>query len=62
MSALREQFKAFIRDDGGPTATEYGLMIAVICVAVIGALSAFGVHMGNLYTMLAGTVPTGSGT
>ena len=46
----------WLRSEDGPTATEYGVLIAVICVAVIGALSAFGEHMGNLYTILDNTL------
>ena len=56
MDIFVQHLRRFLRDDGGPTATEYGVMIAVICVAVIGALSAFGVHMGNLYTTLSATL------
>ena len=50
------------RSEGGPTATEYGVMIAVICVAVISALSGFGAHMDNLYTSIASTVPVTGGS
>jgi len=52
----------FLRADGGPTATEYAVLIAVICVAVISALSSFGVHMNNMYMSIASTVPTGAGS
>jgi Flp pilus assembly pilin Flp len=62
VNSFRKRANALLRSEDGPTATEYGVMIAVICVAVIGALSSFGVHMNNLYTALAGTVPTGSGS
>ena len=44
------------RTDDGPTATEYAVLLALISVAVIGALSAFGVHMDNLYAILDGTL------
>ena len=55
------QLKRLWRSEDGPTATEYAVLIAVICVAVIGALSSFGVHMDNLYTGIATTIPaTGS--
>ena len=46
----------WLRSDDGPTATEYGVLIALICVAVIGAMSMFGDHMGNLYSILDGTL------
>jgi Flp pilus assembly pilin Flp len=45
-----------LQSESGPTATEYAILIAVICVAVIGALSSFGVHMDTLYTDLSSTL------
>ena len=35
-------FKKFIRDERGATAIEYGLIAALIVVAVIGGISAVG--------------------
>ena len=52
----------FFKSDDGPTATEYAVLIALICVAVIGALSSFGVHMDNMYMSIASTVPAGGGS
>ena len=57
LACLLAQLKRFGRAEEGPTATEYAVLIAVICVAVIGALSSFGVHMDNLYTNINSTVP-----
>ncbi len=62
MSAWLDKMRLFWRSEEGPTATEYAILIAVICVAVIGALSSFGVHMDALYTSIAATVPTGGGS
>ena len=62
MHSCLKTFRRLLRSDDGPTAVEYAVLIAVICVAVIGALSQFGVHMDNLYTSIAGTVPVGSGS
>ena len=61
MKTTFQIIRQFLRSQDGPTATEYAVLIAVICVAVIGALSSFGVHMDNLYTSLAATIPVGSG-
>jgi len=61
LAPMIAQLRRFCRSESGPTATEYAVLIAVICVAVIGALSSFGVHMDNLYTSINSTVPvTGS--
>ena len=46
-----------LRFEDGPTAVEYAVLIAVICVAVIGALSSFGVHMDAIYSGVTGTMP-----
>ena len=62
MNAIRDRALAFLRSEEGPTATEYGVLIAVICVAVIGALSAFGSHMNNLYVAIDQTVPNVAGS
>lgn len=56
MNGFVQRVRRFIHSEDGPTAVEYGVLIAVICVAVIGALSAFGVHMDNLYTSLTTTL------
>lgn len=56
MSVLCRTMREFLRCESGPTATEYAILIAVICVAVIGALSSFGVHMDTLYTDLSSTL------
>lgn len=61
MSGINQIIRRFLRTQDGPTATEYAVLIAVICVAAIGALSSFGVHMDGLYNTLAATIPTGSG-
>jgi len=56
MNGLLKNVRVFIASEEGPTATEYGVLIAVICIAVIGALSQFGVHMENLYAALTTTL------
>jgi pilus assembly protein Flp/PilA len=58
MRAWRQRMGEFLRSEDGPTAVEYAVLIAVICVAVIGALSSFGVHMDNIYTSVTSTMPS----
>lgn len=60
MRFLLPRLHEFVCSEDGPTATEYGVLIALISMAVIGALSLFGVHMDNLYTMIDATVPVAS--
>ena len=59
MNAILKGLSRFLGSQDGPTVTEYAVMIAVICVAVIGALSTFGVGIENIYLGIASTVPTG---
>ena len=62
MCSFINRAAAFIRSEEGPTATEYAVLIAVICVAAIGALSGFGTKVGNIYTAVQSTMPTGGGS
>ena len=41
---------AFITKDDGATAIEYGLIAALVAVAIIGALTALGVDLTALFT------------
>lgn len=49
-------FKKFLNDDAGATAVEYGLIVALLAIAIMGAISAFGVGMSDLFTGLATTI------
>lgn len=43
----RVVMRSFIADEGGATAIEYGLIVALIAVAIIGSLAAMGGTSGN---------------
>ena len=62
MSVTCRSMRELLRSEDGPTATEYAVLIAVICIAVIGAMSNFGVHVDSIYSSLAGTMPTPGGS
>lgn len=49
-------FQELIRDESGATAIEYGLIAALIAVAIIGALSVLGTSLSDLFTGVADTV------
>ena len=53
MNALQTSVKRLLCDEGGPTATEYAVLIAVICIAVISTMSAFGDHVSSIYSAIA---------
>ena len=40
----------FVRDGSGATAIEYGLIAALIAVAIIGAARALGTQIGTTFT------------
>jgi pilus assembly protein Flp/PilA len=43
-------------DTGGATAIEYGLIVALIAVAIVSALQTLGVGTGSLYGQIDQTV------
>ncbi|MEO6199394.1 MAG: Flp family type IVb pilin [Sphingomicrobium sp.] len=50
MTAVRTCLRALKRDERGATAIEYGLIAALIVVAIVGALSGLGGGVGGLWT------------
>jgi pilus assembly protein Flp/PilA len=47
---MTQFFARFARDESGATAIEYGLIVALIAVVIIGAVTTLG---GNLNTTLS---------
>jgi len=46
-------FSAFLRDDSGATAIEYGLIAAGIAVVIIGAVNSVGANLSTTFTNIA---------
>jgi pilus assembly protein Flp/PilA len=44
------------RDDKGATAVEYGLMVALIAVAIIAAVTALGDGLFDLFNSVTGAI------
>jgi len=42
--------KKFLKDESGATAIEYGLIAALIAVAIVGALTTLGGGLNTLFT------------
>ena len=42
-----------LRDDRGATAVEYGLMVGLIAVVIIGAVTVFGLAVSDLFIIPA---------
>ena len=46
----------FLRSDEGATAVEYGLMVALIAVVIIGAVTLLGGNLNTMFTTIAGSI------
>lgn len=46
-------FARFLKDESGATAIEYGLIAALIAVAIIGGVSALGQNAGETFNTVA---------
>lgn len=53
MFALTQKF---IADESGATAVEYGLVAALISVAIVGALTVVGGDLGNVFNGIGDTL------
>jgi pilus assembly protein Flp/PilA len=52
--------RRLLADQGGATAIEYGLIVALIAVTAIGGISALGGGAGGMWTELASNVQNAS--
>jgi pilus assembly protein Flp/PilA len=46
----------FVRDESGATAIEYGLIAALIAVAIIGAVKLVGTNLSNTFSSISGNL------
>ncbi len=46
------------RETSGATAVEYGLIVACICLAIIGGLTLFANNTNGMYTNMSATIST----
>jgi pilus assembly protein Flp/PilA len=50
---MRSLLTRFLRDQAGATAVEYGLLVALICFALIEGLSMFTSSVGQAFNVAA---------
>jgi pilus assembly protein Flp/PilA len=50
---------SFFRNETGATAVEYGLLVALIAAVIIGAVTAFGTGLRDLFFQLVAMFPIG---
>jgi pilus assembly protein Flp/PilA len=44
-----ERIKNFFKDESGASAVEYGLLVALIAVVIIGAVTTVGTNLTNVF-------------
>jgi pilus assembly protein Flp/PilA len=57
MSNFTSAFKAFVADENGVTALEYGLIAALIGVVIASAASDIGTKLKAAFTFINGKLP-----
>lgn len=50
---MKSKLTAFLADDSGATAIEYGLIAAMIAVGLIVAMTTFGTNLTGLFNMVS---------
>ena len=55
MIAIRQTLRMLLADQRGATAIEYGLIAALIVIAMMGALSGLGGGVGGMWSNLSAT-------
>ncbi len=61
LSRLQRQVVDFLRNEDGPTAVEYAVMLALIIVVCITAITALGTNANNTFSYVSTQVgKTGS--
>ena len=58
---MRRLISRFLKCDSGATAIEYGLIAALVSVAIIVALTALGGSLNTLFTNISDTVAANAG-
>jgi pilus assembly protein Flp/PilA len=59
---MLEQVLRFLKDEDGPTAVEYAVMLALIIVVCIAAISTLGSNANGTFNLVATKVSTNSGS
>ena len=60
MKTLVKRMHSFLRSEGGPTVTEYAVMLALIIAVCIAGISLIGDKVESIFTTITGGLPTGS--
>nr|WP_315236582.1 Flp family type IVb pilin [uncultured Limnohabitans sp.] len=55
---MKTQIQKFINDESGATAIEYGLLAALIAVVMAAGATTLGAKLDDMFTFIAGKLPT----
>ena len=58
MTGIRTQFRHFLRDEAGIAVTEYGLLVALVAVLLIGVVTIFGSSIRSWFESRTSTITT----
>jgi pilus assembly protein Flp/PilA len=61
MKNYLQKAMAFIRDEDGATAVEYGLLVALIAVVIITAVTTLGTNLSSKFDTVATAVGAAGG-
>jgi pilus assembly protein Flp/PilA len=56
MTRITKTIRAFVRDENGAAAIEYGLLAALIAVMIVAGARAIGVSLDTIFTSIADTL------
>ena len=54
---MRNFIKNFANDESGATAIEYGLIAALLAVAIVGVLTTLGPKLSGVFTKVESSLP-----
>jgi pilus assembly protein Flp/PilA len=60
MKTYLQKIVAFINDEEGASAVEYGLLVGLIAVVIIVAVTALGQKLNTLFQAVTTALPAGS--
>jgi pilus assembly protein Flp/PilA len=62
MNRFAQQVLAFLKNEDGPTAVEYAVMLALIIVVCIAAISTLGSNANGTFSFVATKVSSNAGS
>jgi pilus assembly protein Flp/PilA len=60
MTTMINRIRRFIKNEDGPTAVEYAVMVALIAVAIIVTVQALGENLNTTFGNVSDALPSGT--